>query len=76
VLEGKTRSGGIGDPGRMLELLRILLPTLTRLFRKWHKLLVENLLAPPTPGRSPISSSPPAQDQRSLVLAARPDHIP
>ena len=43
-MEGKTRSGEIGDPARMLEILRVLLPTLTRLFPKRQDLVVENLL--------------------------------
>ena len=42
--EGKTQSGEIGDPVTMLELSSRLLPTLARLFRRRHDLVVETLL--------------------------------
>ncbi|HEY8953383.1 MAG TPA: hypothetical protein VIP78_12580, partial [Candidatus Dormibacteraeota bacterium] len=43
----------------MLELFRVLLPTLATLFRERHDLVVENLLlAPPAPNRAPLSPRP------------------
>lgn len=42
--EGKTPSGTIGDPPGMLDLFRVLLPTLAAIFHEGHDLVVENLL--------------------------------
>ncbi len=61
----------------MLEPLRIILPTLARLFRKQQDLLVENLLLRhQTPGRAPFPSSPLPQDQRPVLLAVGPERLP